>query len=380
MADLNHEERARRWSQIAVACGLENVRVERLLWYAQNVQAEAGPLQVALTPSSRPLGVGSVIVNGVAPGLATAARFAEGDPWPRVGGPPLVRAALFDPLTRRLVEGLLDSRIEGANGHVRDFACTVRIASGALFVDHEDPLSPDALSAIVEIARRLVEPPSLAPAVADVLRRETDAACRLHALQALHEQAPDHPATDDATRACLTDPAPEVRLLAALSHRDGRPVLRELAASPDAADRVSAHAVEALGADIASTALSDVLRAAVARRRPLAATACIEALAARGDDDGLVDAVGSADARIALPAAGALGRVGAAAGVVVALREAEVRHSGDRAVRNAARIAVAAVQARLQGAGAGQLSVASPDAGTLALADDARGRLTVPLR
>jgi hypothetical protein len=379
---LDHEQRTRRWYAAASACGLANVRMGRTHWFPRQVEADAGPLQVILTSSAAQeiRGGGSVIVSGVAPELATAASFEPGDPLPRIGGPPLLRAALFDALTRRLVAGLLDSRIERADGNVEAFKCTVRIATGVLWVTHESALTPDALSAVLEIARRLTVPPALELTAADVLRRETEAPCRLNALKALLAEAPDHPATFEATRACLGDPAPEVRVEAALARREGREVLRELARSPDAPDHVSARAVAALQAELRSAALAEVLRTALARRRPRAAIACIEALGTRGSDDSplLVQALGYGDSRVVLAAAGALARVGATADVVVALREAETRHAANRAVRNAARAAVGAVQARLEGAEAGQLSVTGDGAGRLALADDGSGRLAFP--
>lgn len=379
---LDHEQRVRRWYAAAAACGLANVRMGRTHWFPRHVEADAGSLRVVLISSAAQEigGGGSVIVSGVAPGLATAASFGQGDPLSRIGGPPLLRAALFDALTRRLVAGLLDSRIERTDGNVERFRCTVRIVTGVLWVTHESSLTPDALSAVLEIARRLKVPPALELTAADVLRRETEVPWRLNALKALLAEAPDHPATYEATRACLGDPAPEVRLEAAMARREGREVLRELAASPAAPDHVSARAVAALQAELTSAALAEVLRTALARRRPLAAIACIEALGRRGPDDSppLVQAIAYRDSRIALAAAGALGRVGATADVVVALREAETRYAADRAVRNAARAAVAAVHARLEGAAAGRLSVAAGDVGRLALANDAQGRVALP--
>jgi hypothetical protein len=377
---LDHEQRLRRWYAAAAACGLANVRT-RTRWFPRRIEADKGSLQVVLTSSAAQeiRGGGSVIVSGVAPGLATAASFEPGDPLPRIGGPALLRAALFDALTRRLVAGLLDSRIERTDGNVEAFRCTVRIVTGVLWVTHESSLTPDALSAVLEIARRLTAPAALELTAAEVLRRETEVPCRVNALKALLEEAPDHPATYEATRACLGDPAPEVRVEAALARSEGRVVLRELAASAEAPDHVSARAVAALQAELTSAALADVLRTALARRRPLAAIACIEALGRRGPDDSppLVRAIGYGDSGVALAAAVALGRVGATADVVVALREAEPRHAADRAVRNAARAAVGAVQARLEGAAAGQLSVTGDDAGRIALADEAGGRVAL---
>lgn len=379
---LNHEERARRWTAVATACGLANVRVGRVLWFARHLEADAGLLRVVLTSDSSQdtNGGGSVLVTGVAAALSTSATVDPRDPLPPVGGPPLLRAALFDAVTRRLVTGLFASRIERDDGHVEEFPCSVRLDIGVLWVTHHRPLSKDALAAVLEVARRLRPQDALEPAVAALLRTETDARCRLYALRALVEQAPDHPATSEAARGFLQDPAPEMRLQAALALGDaGRDALGELAASPDVPDHVSARALGALGASLASDALTGVLRSASARRRPLSAIACIGLLTERGPGavPPLVEAVASAHVGVARAAAAALGRIGASAAVVVALREMEARHASDRAVRSAARAAVAAVQARLQGAEAGQLSVAGAETGTVALADDPQGRIAL---
>jgi HEAT repeat protein len=72
-------------------------------------------------------------------------------------------------------------------------------------------------------------------------------------------------------------------------------------------------------------------------------------------------------------AAQSLGTVGTVR-AVPPLRDAE--STGDRAVRRAARAAIASIQSRLVGAGRGQLAVAS-DAGELTLADDTAGRVAL---
>ena len=110
---------------------------------------------------------------------------------------------------------------------------------------HDTHLSPIA-AAVLEIARRLRPKDALEPAVAALLPEETDGACRLYALRALLEQAPHHPATHETSRACLADPAPEVRLEAALALGDaGRDALGRLAVSSDVPDHVSERATEA---------------------------------------------------------------------------------------------------------------------------------------
>jgi hypothetical protein len=380
---FDHEKRARRWWTVARECGLTDLKLHRWLWFAHSVEARAGALQVVLdADKSLSYEDGSfVIVTGVASALDSLTRATDG--LPPVGGPPLLRAALFDAATRRVVTALLESRLEqqGLTPPEKLNFRQVKIRRGVLRVTVRAPITTRDLFLILDAARGLIAPAAVEQAVADGLRSERDPAFRLNALRALVVHAPDHPATAEAVTASLADDAPEVRLEAALAAREaGRATLEALALAKDAPDFVSARALEVLGATLPSDALCGALRAALASARPLAALACVDALAPRGREavSSLVDAVASGDARVARAAADAVGRFGAGAEVVIALREAEARHPRDAGVRAAVRASVSAVQGRLQGAGAGQLSEASPDAGTLALADDARGRLATP--
>jgi hypothetical protein len=380
---FDHEKRARRWWTVARECGLTDLKLHRTLWYARRVEARAGPLQVVLdADQSLSYEDGSfVIVTGVAPALDSSTRATDG--LPPVGGPPLLRAALFDADTRRLVTALLESRQEhsGLTPPEKLMFRQVKIRRGVLRVTVRAPITTRDLSLILDAARGLIAPAAVEQAVADGLRSERDPAFRLNALRALVVHAPDHPATAEAVAASLADDAPEVRLEAASAAGEaGRATLEALALAKDAPDFVSARALEVLGATLPSDALCAALRAALASPRPLAALACVTALAPRGREavPSLVDAVASADARVAWAAADAVGRFGAGAEVVVALREAEARHRRDAAVRAAVRASVSAVQGRLQGAGTGQLTVADGEAGRLALSDDERGRVALP--
>ena len=86
----------------------------------------------------------------------------------------------------------------------------------------------------------------------------------------------------------------------------------------------------------------------------------------------LVKALAHDGETVRTAAASASGRVGGAADIVVALRQAEETFSGDHAFLRAVREAIASIQSRLVGADHGQLSVA-PDSGELSLADDEPG-------
>jgi len=170
-----------------------------------------------------------------------------------------------------------------------------------------------------------------------------------------------------------------------------------------------ARAVAALGDRISTPDLQAVLSHALRTRRVEAARSCLHAFGRRADPQGIKAlarvltvekgelAVAAAQAlaetgeeaaqplllgalahdRPSLHAAcaEALGRVGTA-GAILPLKDLEKR-SRDDATRRAARQAVAAIQSRLPGASAGQLSLAAADAGALSLAEDETGRLSL---
>ena len=75
-----------------------------------------------------------------------------------------------------------------------------------------------------------------------------------------------------------------------------------------------------------------------------------------------------------MAAARGLGRAGTAAAIPVLL---EVEANGHPEARRAARQAIAAIQNRLPGAGAGQLSLASAGSGALSVVDDTLGRVSL---
>jgi hypothetical protein len=386
-----HRERGRRWRQVAEACGLSNVREVRTAGFTRRVEADAGPLGLVLTayPSwnERKQDRGTVVVRGLAAGLAgpsARARAADGaellEALPPVAGPPLLLCALLDAAARRLVCGLFDGRVDGEGGVVQTWDCSVRLRDGMLTISHSGDLFDDALVGALRAARCLVAPADVARTAAANLRAEADPHWRRHILRTLLAEAPRHAATAQAVRESLTDEADAVRLEAALgSGADGRGALRALTESEDASDAVVAQAVAALDSGLSSADLRGVLRRACARRRTRSAVACVQLLGARGreETDPLVSALSRPDREVVIAAARALTLHADTAAAVVALRDAAAHDPADRELRETVERAVRAVQQRIAGAGAGQLSVADARRGGLVLADDRQGRVSV---
>ncbi len=265
----------------------------------------------------------------------------------------------------------------------------------------------DALRAALALASRLVAPADPAKRVAENLKNEPLASVRYQCLTALVREQPDHPAARQAVLASRADPDAEVRLRAgAASGADGHPILLSLALGEGAEDATTERAVAVLGDSLSTEQAATILRNALRTRREATAQACLRLLGFRGGPEAirmlarvlgvergplaeaaahalaltgdpaaeqpLLEALGSPDDGLRVAAARALGRAGTAA-AVAPLRELEEH---DRAVRATARQAVAQIQARLAGAGPGQLSLADGGAGALSFADDAPGRLS----
>lgn len=388
-----HRGRVREWRRIAQACGFTNVREVRTLAVTHRVEADAGWLHIAFTssaPREEDAPRGTIVISGVASGLhgpvEPSHRLGGFDvpkgmaDIPPVGGPPILLCALFDAGARRLVAGLFESRVETEDGVELGLLCRTRIGDRTLTIDHEGDLSAQAVQGALRAARCLVSTEDAAAAAAANLRRETDPRLRVHVLRTLIAAAPTHAATEEAVREALTDGAEAMRLEAALASGEaGRPVLHALAAADDTPEAVLARTVTALEADLSSQELRALLAKAIARRRTQAAIACVELLAFRGpsETDPLLRALKCADPGVVVAAAQALGAHAESREAVIALREAQVLAPADRDLADAVRQSVSAIQLRLEKAGAGQLSVAGGETGTVSLADDPRGRVAI---
>ena len=232
---------------------------------------------------------------------------------------------------------------------------------------------------------------------------------RLLNLLQLHEQFPETREAREASQEDLKDTSPWVRLAAARFLKDeGRDVLEHLAQDRAVPESAAAEAVSLLGARSPAERAGPLLLAALkthsgeARRQaveelgrigykpargplmvlldradPGTGAAAAAALAALGDvtaETPLLKAVESEARELRLAAIRALGTVGSAASVEPLLDFLAGRGL-DAETRHAVREAVGAIQSRLAGAEAGQLSLAatSPGSGWLSVAAPGAG-------
>jgi hypothetical protein len=235
-----------------------------------------------------------------------------------------------------------------------------------------------AVEQLLAIAEGLRRTDRLEERLAENARTDPMASVRLRCLEVLIEERPGHHATAAALRAALADADDPVRLAAAFASPDeGRAVLlavvRETARDDATASRALALVSDAIEGDELERLLADALRAG----KEATIAACLDGLARK---DGrhrpaIVRVLASEPAPRAMAAAKALGRVGATADDVLALRRAQAAHPHDAALQRAVREAMTSIQSRLVGADHGQLALAQPT-GEVSLAEDARGRVS----
>lgn len=399
-------ERARSWLAAATECGLTDVVARKTMGWNWALEGRAGPLYVRLDspfPGDDPLGT-DIEIRGLPTDLegpsSDRLRWLGGvdldaealRDMPPVSGPALLLCAVMDGPTRRLVRNLFAGRID-VDRAVLTWMGSARLRNGKLsasFVAGSGPSTltlADALTALLDIGRRLLPPQDVPRAAARNAQSDPEPAVRIHHLRTVRSDAADPQLVRATYEAALADPAAEVRLeAAAVSGPEGEPVLRAMVADAQAPDRCRARAVRllraALPTDTAEAALVQALRA----HASMTALACIELLQARDPasidaivplaEPALLEAV-TKQGDVRLAAAEALGRIGTAA-AVLPLQEAARAHPGDGALRQVARESVAAIQARLTGASPGQLALAEGADGRVSLTEDPRGRVAVP--
>jgi hypothetical protein len=299
-----------------------------------------------------------------------------------VAGRPAVVRAVFDHETRRLARALFAGVLPATD--VEDAVAmplAIDVSRKELRAEiagdwrSGDPLLARAVRAVCALALRL-RTFSIEKDLGTVARADPEPAVRRLALSTLVTDAPAHPAARRAAKDACQDADPLVRLQGALALGDqGRATLLALAAGRALDDEGSAEALRALGAAAPVEAASGILAHALAsgwRQTARAAAACLAHAGAAGEPS-LLAALASPDPDVLTEAARALAESGTVRSVS-ALRDLEERGG---AVARAARQAVAAIQSRLSGASAGQVSVADRDAGRLSVSEDADGRLSV---
>jgi HEAT repeat protein len=206
---------------------------------------------------------------------------------------------------------------------------------------------------------------------------------RVLCLRTLLREYPNHASVvAPLLREAAKDADAEVRLEAATALGvEGVAVLHALVADASVEDDLAARAAASLGprmdAGVARATLRQEMAASSARQRPATACACTTALGHHGDPQDepllLALAIEQRDEALRLAAVRALGQLGSA-NAVPSL--ADLASAGSPDLRRAAREAIATIQARLRGATPGQLSLDPSNAGQIALADDAAGRLS----
>jgi hypothetical protein len=199
------------------------------------------------------------------------------------------------------------------------------------------------------------------------------AGVRRRALERLADGFAELPETAAALAAALGDADPGVRVFAAARlGAAGEPTLLALVGDSRVPDGVIVEALAALAGRLpAERAVALLVESAPGRGAAVLAAAAgsLTTPAGPGAEEALVGLLGHEERTVRLAVAAALGRVGTTA-AVAPLRAVVAAHPLDLGLRGGASEAIAAIQARADGAAPGQLALAGGEAGTLTLADD----------
>lgn len=403
--------RVKIWQEAVAASGL---RVEKVSWpWALRpwLQARNGPLTVRIQSA----GVFTRVVIEVAgpPGFSDVRirprRAAQDGGRGLKVGDEIFEASFVVEGPERLVVALLGAELRRLLGDIK-VVSQLEIAAGEIRVELADDRLELLLSLLATAGRRIAGTVDIPRRLILNIQQDPTPGVRRRNLSLLAREAPGAPETVEVLRAACLDPAPEVRLAAALElGAEAEYILLELADSL-VADEVSAQAITGLGRELPFERTKEILALARRRRRLETARACVEALGRSGEAEAIeilaeiLEGEGSALAVAAAGALGetgdpaaeapllrvlqreqtdvqvaaaiALGRVGSVA-AVLPLKEADEAAANLPELRRAARQSVAEIQSRLQGASPGQLSLAQAEAGQLSLAVDPAGQLSI---
>lgn len=404
-------DRLRAWQDAAVSCGMQVAKTSSVL--SPELKASAGQVEVRMEVSGDKGQLTRIVVR--APGQWRSFRNVTIRPeslikWAReieigdesfdktffIEGPPRLAFAALNAETRRLL-----GRVN-AEGRLE-------ISFGELRADMPDEKVGDVLPLLLDLSRRFAQPLDVPRRLAENAEQDPEPGVRLQNLLLLIRELPDDPGTLEVLRKACSDTSPEIRLRAARKlGAEGRDVLLALAENPEDDDR-SAEALSALAGELPFERTRVILDRALNRRRPRTARICLEAIGRSGNTAAVdvlekvmsrekgelaavaaqgLEAIGSPASEPALilalqreqtdlqvAAARALGRVGSVDAVLPLKELADRFLPGD--LRRAARQAIAEIQARVQGASPGQLSLAGGEAGQLSLATAPAGQLSL---
>jgi len=402
---VNSRRRLKEWREIAERCHLTVVKTSSLPMFPR-LTARSGPVEMRILNQKTDIR-GVATVEGP-PDLSAFSLRRELILLPKgreietgdkkfddtfvIKGPRAFVCALLDLQVRRM---LMQAKAEGL----------LEISDGELRFDGQETKLAHILGLFRDLGRCFADKQELPRRLLENVRRDPRPGVRLQNLLVLIREYPGDPNTTRALHVGAKDSDVEIRLRAAQElGAEGRGVLQELAAGLRD-DAVSAQAVAALGSALPLERLRSVLGGARKKGKFETARACLEALAhlggaavatlaevtanesfelavtaarglgAIGDpaaEPTLLAALARDNPELQEAAAAALGRVGSAAAVLPLQEAAE--HSG--ALRRAARRSISEIQARLDDALPGQLSLAATEGGQLSLADEA-GQLSL---
>lgn len=353
----------------------------------------------------------TIVVDGVAKDISLAARagFSLGgieqrtgdnafDARVKVTGNSLACRSLLDGVTRDAIRAALDV-FPGLS-----------VNGGLLHWSGRPPMVEDTATRLVDIAAHLLSPDLLAGLEKSALTDRT-AAMRLRALDLLTSRFATAPETRRIASAAIADSEPSVRLRAAIFlGPEGYDELAALAANESLPPEVRAEAIRNAtqlprerAAVIVRDALTDrrelvrmsaILTAGrlklascnarftgiVRRAPPAQQIAIVEAAAATEHSSAeapLLAALEDGTPEVKLAAVRALGPVGTVRSIepLLALRGMQLV-AGE--IGPAAGAAVAAIQSRLAGAGAGQLALTESSGGEISFPGAEGGSLSVP--
>src|SRR6185436_16267635 len=280
--NFRFNKRLKIWEKTLESCGFEVEWRSSLQGIREACGVRAGAVAIRIVDSSG----GAVVVVPAPQGLSDVVsmrygvyrppelrEFQTGDElfdsqiW--VSGPVLLNG-LLDAETRRLLLGL----------YVGD---CLEIIRGEIQVQTSDENLQSVLPLTLALGRRLNRSANVARLLSENARKDPEAGVRLQNLLLLIRERPGEPPTLVALRKACSDPAPEVRLQAAMALGGGHSdVLVELAENL-ADDKVSAEALSALDHALPFERTRAILDRALDRSLAKTACACLEALGKSGD-------------------------------------------------------------------------------------------------